>query len=85
MSFIDKVREDRLPLATVLKKHPGIRRIVEDLYPDRAHFIFELLQNAEDAGATEGIFTLRQNFASFEHNGHPFIEGNVWAITDLNR
>ena len=83
MSFIDKVREDRLPLATVLKKHPGIRRIVEDLYPDRAHFIFELLQNAEDAGATEGRFTLGQKSASFEHNGHPFIEKNVWAITDI--
>lgn len=83
MSFIDKVREDRLPLAIVLKKHPGIRKIVEDLYPDRAHFIFELLQNAEDAGATEGIFTLEHNSASFEHNGHPFTEKNVWAITDI--
>ncbi len=83
MSFIDKVREDRLPLANVLKKHKGIRKIVEDLYPDRAHFIFELLQNAEDAGATEGRFTLGQDAASFEHNGHPFTEENVWAITDI--
>lgn len=83
MSFIDKVREDRLPLASVLKKHPGIRKLVEDIYPDRAHFIFELLQNAEDAGATEGRFTLGQYSASFEHNGHPFTEENVWAITDI--
>ncbi|MGB8218729.1 MAG: hypothetical protein WCE94_15630 [Candidatus Methanoperedens sp.] len=83
MSFLDKVREDRLPLANVLKKHPGIRKIVEDLYPDRAHFIFELLQNAEDAGATEGRFTLGRNSASFEHNGHPFTEENVWGITDI--
>jgi len=83
VSFIDKVREDRLPLAIVLKKHPGIRKLVEDIYPDRAHFIFELLQNAEDAGATEGRFTLGQYSASFEHNGHPFTEENVWAITDI--
>ena len=83
MNFIDKVREDRLPLAIVLKKHPGIRKLVEDIYPDRAHFIFELLQNAEDAGATEGRFTLGQYSASFEHNGHPFTEENVWAITDI--
>lgn len=27
--------------------------IFEDFYPDRAHFVYELLQNAEDAGATE--------------------------------
>jgi hypothetical protein len=27
--------------------------IFEDFYPDKAHFVYELLQNAEDAGATE--------------------------------
>ena len=26
--------------------------IFEDFYPDQAHFVFELLQNAEDTGAT---------------------------------
>ena len=36
----------------------GIRRIVEDLYPDTAHFIYELLQNAEDTGASEAAFVL---------------------------
>lgn len=32
--------------------------IFEDFYPDKAHFVYELLQNAEDAGATEVAFTL---------------------------
>jgi DNA replication initiation complex subunit (GINS family) len=48
MSVIREARREREDLARVLKKHKGIRRIVEDLYPDSAHFIYELLQNAED-------------------------------------
>ncbi|BAV33390.1 hypothetical protein SCL_1076 [Sulfuricaulis limicola] len=83
MSFLDEVRKDREPLAHVLKKHRGIRKIVEDLYPDRAHFIYELLQNAEDAGATQARFVLCQDSVSFEHNGRPFTEKDVWGITDI--
>src|SRR5947209_4843268 len=83
MSFLDEVRADRQPLAHVLKKHRGIRKIVEDLYPDRAHFIYELLQNAEDAHSTEASFALSDTSVSFEHNGRPFDEKDVWGITDI--
>jgi len=83
MSLIDDVRADRQPLALVLKKHPGIRRVVEDLYPDRAHFIYELLQNSEDTGATEARFALEADLVSFEHNGRPFCEKDIWGITDI--
>jgi hypothetical protein len=38
MNIIEEVRSDREDLARVLKKHLGIRKIVEDLYPDNAHF-----------------------------------------------
>lgn len=34
MSVIEAVRREREDLARVLKKHTGIRKIVEDLYPD---------------------------------------------------
>ena len=30
----------------------GILKLLTDLYPDKAHFVYELLQNAEDAKAT---------------------------------
>lgn len=80
---IDRVREDRKDLAKVLKKHTGIRRIVEDLYPDSAHFIYELLQNAEDTGATEVEFQLTDDRLSFEHNGRPFSEEDIFGITDV--
>lgn len=83
MSVIQEARREREDLARVLKKHTGIRRIVEDLYPDSAHFIYELLQNAEDTGATEAHFTLSRKSLVFEHNGRPFDRDDILAITDI--
>ncbi len=80
---IERVYEKRLKLAEVLKEYTGIRRIVEDLYPDSAHFIFELLQNAEDTKATEVEFELRRDCLSFEHNGREFSEDDILGITDV--
>lgn len=83
MSFIDEVRSEREDLARVLKKHLGIRKIVEELYPDNAHFIYELLQNAEDTGATEARFTLTTDSLAFEHNGRAFEAKDIYGITDI--
>lgn len=83
MSLIDDIRAKREDLARVLKSHTGIRRIVEELYPDNAHFIYELLQNAEDTGATEAHFTLSADRLMFEHNGRPFEEKDILGITDI--
>ena len=83
MSVVAEVYRDREDLARVLKKHTGIRKIVEDLYPDSAHFIYELLQNAEDTGATEVKFILSRKALIFEHNGRPFEERDIYAITDI--
>ena len=82
---IDRVRSQRVDLARVLKKHTGIRRIVEELYPDSAHFIFELLQNAEDTGATDVEFILTKDQLSFEHNGRAFSEADILGITDVGK
>jgi hypothetical protein len=83
VTFIDEVRNDRADLARVLKKHHGIRRIVEELYPDSAHFIYELLQNAEDVNATHAAFGLSSDGLTFVHNGRSFEERDIWAITDI--
>jgi hypothetical protein len=87
MSFIDEVRAKRQKLADVLadEDYSGIREIVEELYPDRAHFIYELLQNAEDVGATEASFHLEEQSVGFEHNGRPFDEKDVWRITNIGK
>src|SRR4051812_37014902 len=47
----------------------GIRRLLSELYPDNAHFIYELLQNAEDAEASEVEFELCADGLEARHNG----------------
>lgn len=59
-------------------------KIFEDFYPDEAHFIYELLQNAEDAGATHAFFELFPDHCAFEHNGsRHFNESDIRAITGI--
>jgi hypothetical protein len=86
MSFIDEVRAKRQKLADVLfDEDNGIRDIVEELYPDRAHFVYELLQNAEDREATTARFVLCENSISFEHDGKPFSKEDVLGITNIGK
>lgn len=47
----------------------GITNLLTELYPDNAHFIYELLQNAEDTQADAVRFTLSNEDIRFEHNG----------------
>ena len=87
MTFLDEVYKKRKKLADVLleEEYSGIREIVEDLYPDHAHFIYELLQNAEDANATEANFELYKDQLIFRHNGKPFSEDDVSGITNIGK
>jgi hypothetical protein len=51
------------------------------MYADTAHFVYELLQNADDAGATEIAFRLTADQLVVEHNGKSFDEFDVKAIS----
>lgn len=57
----------------------GIKRLLTDLYPDNAHFIYELLQNAEDPHATTVRFTLNSSSVEFEHDGE-----RLFALKDVD-
>ena len=62
----------------------GIKNLLTDLYPDNAHFTYELLQNAEDAGASEVQFVLNTDGLEFEHNGDClFTIEDIKSITGL--
>jgi hypothetical protein len=59
--------------------------IFSDFYPDKAHFIYELLQNAEDAGAEHVEITLDKKKCHFRHNGsRKFDEKDIRSITGLH-
>lgn len=83
--FLDLI-EKRRQLINALEANKGDinLNIFEDFYPDRAHFIYELLQNAEDAGATRVAFTLRHDGFVCEHDGRAFTQADVAAITGIH-
>ena len=84
---LEELKRKRLEWVEVSRENDfeeGIGRLLTDLYPDNAHFIYELLQNAEDAQATEVRFVLQEDRVEFEHNGDRlFSIEDVEAITGL--
>lgn len=86
-SYVHSLRENQF--------EEGLRRLLTDLYPDNAHFIYELLQNAEDArdsadaesrGATTVRFVLTETAIEVEHDGSRlFTSENVESITSIGK
>ena len=57
-SLYDRISEDNIrKYGTEYEK---VLRIIINQYSDRTHFIYEILQNAEDAGATHIKFQLEK-------------------------
>ena len=69
--FFENLTKDRTENAAMLEKPSmrGVKRSVVEKYSDQAHFISELLQNADDAGATSARFSLHRDKLIFAHNG----------------
>jgi hypothetical protein len=61
----------------------GIIGTIVHKYADPTHFVYELLQNAEDQEATEVEFIIEQERLTFRHNGQPFSRGDVESITGI--
>ena len=73
-------KQNERELGTKLKS----RRTQISLYADPTHFVYELLQNADDHGATEITFRLRSDHLIVEHNGtERFQEKHVAAISSF--
>ena len=56
----------------------GLANTAEEKYTDQAHFVYELIQNADDALATEARFILEKERVIFIHNGT-----KRFSITDV--
>lgn len=65
--------------------------LLADRYDDRTHFLFELLQNAEDALAKRGVWngsrrvriTLSPGVLTLSHFGRPFDEADVRGVCGI--
>ena len=69
--YFDALVKDRSDSADMLEKDSmcGIKNIVVDKYSEDAHFVYELLQNADDTKATYARFKLYHDRLVFVHNG----------------
>ncbi len=69
--YFDALTQDREENALMLEKPSmrGIKDSVVEKYSDQAHFVYELLQNADDAHASVARFVLEPSRLIFAHNG----------------
>ena len=70
-ALFEKLAADRRENARIIEKTSmrGLQSSVVEKYTDQAHFIYELIQNADDVGATEVRFELYDEKLVFIHNG----------------
>ena len=73
----DGIREENILRYGRETKH---LELFSQLYADRTHFIYELLQNAEDADATKIAFKLHRKKIEVCHDGRKFSEDDVRGI-----
>lgn len=87
-SAFDQLRSNRMAYVDGLRRNKGFEAgiigLLTQLYPDNAHFIYELLQNAEDAKASHARFRLTKESLIFEHDGSRlFSARDVESITSI--
>jgi hypothetical protein len=72
--YFDALHDDRVDNHKTFEKRSmrGAKKAIVDIYSDQAHFIYELLQNADDARATYARFILKDDELIFAHNGKKF-------------
>lgn len=62
----------------------ALERIIQ-LYTDKSHFVYELLQNAEDCGASKIKFLQYPDKLVVLHDGHPFSMENLQGLCDIGK
>lgn len=73
----ERMIEDEKVLSSVHYK--GIKKSVVDKYSEKAHFVYELLQNADDARAKSARFVLLPDRLIFAHDGT-----KLFNVTDID-
>lgn len=83
MNIIDNIRKENESFVKN-SNFKGTKNLIVDNYNDSVHFVFEILQNADDAQATEIEFDLSDDMLEITHNGIPFSENDVKSICSIS-
>jgi len=78
---LTKKREEHIK--SCIENNDNSHQIIADMYSDPSHFIYELLQNAEDARAKRVNFKLFTDKLIFWHNGEDFNYDDIDALTSI--
>ena len=84
--WLNELSKDQREFVNASKKvnsFAGIVKNAVDMYAEDDQFVFELLQNADDQGATEVTFELSSDKLEFLHNGRAFTKEDVYHITRI--
>ncbi len=65
---IRKIAQHAMDASYRMPQFRGMFQIIQNLYKDKAHFVYELLQNADDHGAVNSKFILRRDGLIFMHD-----------------
>ena len=71
--------------AVKMARKPEVIEKYEETYQAKSHFVYELLQNAEDAGATQIKFIQHEDCLEVLHDGHPFSLDNLQGLCDIGK
>lgn len=67
-----------------MTENPGkYEALLAGHYSDSNHFVYELIQNAEDAGASTVVFEYHEDKICFYHDGKPFDEADVIGVSSM--
>lgn len=78
-----KARRGRLHSA-LEENNTSIDVIIDAMYADsHTHFVWELLQNGDDAGATKLQIATKDDVVMLKHNGRPFTIEDIDAISNI--
>lgn len=82
-AYFESIRQEAAELWEQLESNPVLaapwRQLFKQVQSPR-HIVSELLQNADDAGATEAIVRIESDTFIFEHNGEDFTEEHFRAL-----
>ncbi len=83
MTFTEIYIKRKKLLDALLENQSALLELVQDQYSDITHFVFEILQNAEDSKASSIKFILTNHELKIYHDGTKFSIDDIEGITNV--